>query len=124
MKSEVLTGPERRRRWSSEQKADIVAQTLAAGAKVGEIAQRYGISRGLLYTWRREAGRCSAASQLPNLVPVVMTGGDAAPSVAGRGQVATAGVIDISLPGGIRVRVRGGVEESALRTVLGALRSA
>jgi transposase len=128
MKGEVLTGPERRRRWGSEEKASIVAEVLVPGAKVSEIARRHGISRGLLYTWRREAGEYSVASSLPDLVPVVMTNAsDVAPAPARERQRAPAkpaGTIEIALPGGARVMVRGHVEERALRAVLGALRSA
>jgi transposase len=130
MKGEVLTGPERRRRWGSEEKASIVAEVLVPGAKVSEIARRHGISRGLLYTWRREAGEHSVASSLPDLVPVVMTNaGDVAPAPVParerqRAAAKPAGTIEIALPGGVRVMVRGHVEERALRAVLGALRSA
>ena len=55
MAGEVLSGPERRRRWGSEEKARLVAEIVVPGAKVTEIARRHGISRSLLYTWRREA---------------------------------------------------------------------
>jgi transposase-like protein len=75
MAGEVLSGPERRRRWGDEEKARLVAEIMAPGAKVTEIARRHGISRGLLYTWRREAGQELAregASALPDLVPVVV----------------------------------------------------
>jgi transposase len=130
MKGEVLTGPERRRRWGSEEKAGIVAAMTVPGAKVSEIARRHGISRGLLYTWRREAGQQSIASALPDLVPVVMTSAnDVTPASApARERQSTAakpaGTIEIALPSGVRVMVRGRVEERALRAVLGALRSA
>ena len=129
-KGEVLTGPERRRRWGSEEKAGIVAAMTVPGAKVSEIARRHGISRGLLYTWRREAGQQSIASALPDLVPVVMTSAnDVTPASApARERQSTAakpaGTIEIALPSGVRVMVRGRVEERALRAVLGALRSA
>jgi transposase len=129
MKAEVLVGPERRRRWGSGEKAAIVAETMAPGAKVSEIARRHGISRSLLYTWRREAGH-DAASALPDLVPVVMTNATepAAPPVPSRERPSVAGrpvgSIEIAMPSGVRVMVRGRVEERLLRAVLGALRSA
>jgi hypothetical protein len=53
--AEILTQPERRRRWTSEQKLALVAETLRPGASPTQIARRYGISTGLLYTWRRLA---------------------------------------------------------------------
>ena len=51
---ELITGPERRRRWSAEQKRAIVAASLAPGAVVTEIARRADICRGQIYRWRRE----------------------------------------------------------------------
>ena len=51
---EVITGPERRRRWSAEQKRSIVAESLAPGAVVTEIARRAEICPGQIYPWRRE----------------------------------------------------------------------
>ena len=53
---EVITGPERRRRWSAEQKRAIVAESLAPGAVVTEIARRAEIGPGQIYRWRRELG--------------------------------------------------------------------
>lgn len=75
MAGEVLSGPERRRRWGDEEKARLVAEIMVPGAKVTEIARRHGISRSLLYTWRREAERETASSggapTFPDLVPVM-----------------------------------------------------
>lgn len=51
---EVITGPERRRRWSAEQKRAIVAESVAPGAVVREIARRADICPGQIYRWRRE----------------------------------------------------------------------
>jgi hypothetical protein len=42
---EVLTGTPRRRRWSDAEKAAIVVESLAPGAKSSEIALRYGLHR-------------------------------------------------------------------------------
>jgi transposase-like protein len=53
---EVITGPERRRRWSAEQKRVIVAESLAPGAVVTEIARRLEIRPGQIYRWRRQIG--------------------------------------------------------------------
>src|SRR5215831_18161748 len=51
---EVLTGTPRRRRWRDAEKAAIVAESLASGAKTSEIALRYGLHRNQLYDWRRQ----------------------------------------------------------------------
>ena len=50
---EVITRGERRRRWSVEQKREIAAESLEPGVSPITVARRYGISSGLLYTWRR-----------------------------------------------------------------------
>src|SRR4051812_50052606 len=50
---ELITRGERRRRWSVEQKREIAAESLEAGVLPITGARRYGISSGLLYTWRR-----------------------------------------------------------------------
>ena len=53
---EFITGLERRRRWSAEQKRAIVAESLAPGAVVTEIARRAEICPGQIYRWRQEIG--------------------------------------------------------------------
>src|SRR3954447_7824388 len=55
---EMLTGPGRRRRWSAEEKARIVAETLAAGARVSEVARRWQICPQQVFGWRRQARAC------------------------------------------------------------------
>lgn len=133
MAGEVLSGPERRRRWSPEEKAKLVAAMMLPGANVTEMSRRYGISRSLLYSWRRNSlpgsGGKGEASALPELVPIMITDGAelaqqpatalARPRVGAK----LVGTIEIALPSGARVTVRGGVEERILRAVLNALRS-
>jgi transposase len=51
---DVITGPERRRRWSNEQKRAIVAASLAPGAVVSEVARRADVCPGQIYRWRQE----------------------------------------------------------------------
>ena len=55
MRVEVLGGLERRRRWSRDDKARIVEETLAPGAKVTEVARRNGVAASLVFGWRRQA---------------------------------------------------------------------
>ena len=52
---ELITGTGRRRRWSSEDKARIVVESLADGVSVSEVARRHGLSPQQLFGWRREA---------------------------------------------------------------------
>jgi transposase len=52
---ELITGIGRRRRWSSEDKARIVVESLAGDVSVSEVARRHGLSPQQLFGWRREA---------------------------------------------------------------------
>lgn len=52
---ELITGTERRRRWSDTDKARIVVESFAPGANVSELARRNGLSPQQLFAWRREA---------------------------------------------------------------------
>ena len=54
---EVFTGTGRRRTWTAEQKARIVAESYEAGDTVSAIARRHGLTAQQLFGWRREA-RC------------------------------------------------------------------
>ena len=51
---EVLSGPERRRRWSEDQKRAIVAEAFAPGASVSDVARRSDVVPGQIYRWRQE----------------------------------------------------------------------
>ena len=52
---EVISGTGRRRRFSKDDKARIIEETLAPGAVVSEIARRHGLSPQQLFGWRRQA---------------------------------------------------------------------
>jgi transposase len=138
MKAEILVGPERRRRWSAEEKARIVAEATMPDARVADLARRHGVSRSLIYTWRREARQGLAGDgvgpALPELVPVVVSSASSEPTsreaarekgrLRTNGAMKSDGAIEIVLPGEVRMTVHGRVEERTLRAVLGALRSA
>ena len=51
---QILSGPERRRRWSDEQKRSIVAAAFAPGSVVRDVARRADVSASLIYRWRRQ----------------------------------------------------------------------
>jgi transposase len=55
-KFELLSGPERRRRWSEEQKRAVVAAAFAPGAVVADVARRTDVRPGQIYRWRQELG--------------------------------------------------------------------
>src|ERR1700692_991327 len=51
---EVITGRQRRRRWTAEEKTRIVAESVGANANIWEVGRRQGVALGLLTTWRRQ----------------------------------------------------------------------
>src|SRR5579863_6862035 len=67
---EVITGKERRRRWSAEEKSKITAESLEPGANVSAVARRHGVSIGLLHYWRK-CTRDSAGDEALRFVPVM-----------------------------------------------------
>jgi transposase len=131
---ELITRGERRRRWSVEQKREIAAESLEPGISPITVARRYGISSGLLYTWRRHLleGSLGAMGQpVAKFARVeVIATADPAPAIPPVPQLAAApsdplnrpdGMIEIALPGGVSVRVDAQVDSGALRRVLAAL---
>ena len=127
---EVITGRERRRRWTAEQKREIAAESLQPGVSPIMVARRYGISSGLLYTWRQQllCGALGAvADTKPRFVRVDVVAGHPQPEVAAPITPLTAptaeldGQIEIVLSSGAKVRVDAQVNEDALRRVLAAL---
>ena len=135
-RAENLTGPERRRRWSVDQKLAIVAELARRGSSGAVVAQRYGISTGLLYTWRRQADGLQARSRslVPGFMPMVIApevdaveapGEVFAPVVVPArsegAEMSAGGVMEIELSGGRRLRVDRHVDAEALRRVLAVL---
>ena len=77
---EVITGTRRRRNWSPGEKATIVAESAEPGANISAVARRWGVHRGLLNVWRRQAGLSPVSSGRPRssppmFVPVSVAGG-------------------------------------------------
>jgi transposase len=68
---EVFTGAGRRRSWSGEEKASIIAESYGAGETVCAVARRHGLTPQQLFAWRRLARR--SGSVLPAMfVPAVV----------------------------------------------------
>lgn len=113
---EAITGVERRRRWSMEQKQAIVLESLRPGVSVLAIARKHGVGTGQLYTWRRRLrgdGPSLAVAFAQVDLPRAAVADPSAPA---------AGAIEIVLPDGTNIRVDQTVDERALRRVLRVLR--
>lgn len=112
-----------RRHWSEAQRRQIVAASYAPGASMAGVARHYDINANLLWNWRRafkQAGTLPAPVQnrVVGFAAVELVESDRSTGVAG------VGVIELSLPGGTRIRVDAAVNEQALVRVLCAVRAA
>ena len=69
--AEVLTGPQRRRRWAASEKLAMVAETCEPGMSVSLVARRHGIAPNQLFAWRRLAsqGALTATQAEEEVVP-------------------------------------------------------
>jgi transposase len=68
---EVLSGSERRRRWSVEEKLAMVRESFEPGKTVSMVARRHGVNPNQLFHWRKlhQGGSLSAVSAGEEVVP-------------------------------------------------------
>ena len=111
--SPTIVGAQRRRFWSAEEKQKIVAEALAPGASMAEVARRHDVNPNLLFTWRRKARGKQAAegSGAVKLVPVIVTP-ETTPS---------ASRMEIVLISGERILVGADADAGALARIVKAL---
>ena len=118
---EVITSVERRRHWSREDKLRIVAESAEPGRTSSQVARRYGLSSGQLFTWRRQLLAEAVANGIGDgFVPVEVA---KEPTSAALPQSVPSGdrAIEIRLPNGIVIGVSETVAVEPLRRVLAAL---
>jgi len=108
---EVITSVERRRRWSSAEKQQLVSASLEPGASVSAVARAAGIQPGQLYGWRRQLGVRARIGFAPVRI---------APEAAAAGAV-DRGMIEIEFTTGARMRITGAVDASALTAAVAVL---
>lgn len=126
IRSQVLAGPERRRRWSVEEKLRILGQCAVPGAIPSLVCREHGIGTGQLYTWCKQF----RSGELTRFAPVTVTPAlDQLPepesSVEAASPIlapAATGTIEVKLPSGVRLRLTGDIAEPLLRRVLAAFR--
>src|ERR1700722_5553919 len=131
---EVLTRAEPRRSWTAEQKREIVGESLGPDLTPSEVARKYRISSGQLYTWRqqllslpgvtvtRAPLRFAAAEQIGAL-PTLPSPPPSEPPAPRSPPPRPEGLIEIQLPCGVSLRVDAHVDGRALRRVLEVLES-
>jgi transposase len=108
---EVLAGPERRRRWSIEQKQAIVAAAFQPSAVVRDVARRADVTPSLIYRWRRDL-RAAANGFAQVLVAPAGDGITAAPPIP---------PIEVEFAGNARVRIPTSVSPALAAAVVEAL---
>jgi transposase len=70
---EIFTGAGRRRSWTEQQKATIVAESFEVGVRASHVARRHGLTPQQLFAWRREAlGKAGQAIDAPLFVPATV----------------------------------------------------
>lgn len=104
---EIFTGAGRRRIWSVEQKAAIVAESLGGVESASAVARRYGLTPPQLFAWRRQARSVSVVAKERLRFASVVVGASA---------------IEIEL-GGATIRVPSGSDAATLRAVLQAIKA-
>ena len=125
----------RRRRWTLEQKLALVEEVSRPGASVVAVADRHGMSRSLLFEWRRQAREGTMpgvvrADAAPTLVPVQIVA-DAPPqsgatiATSPRRRIArpckAATMIEVALPNGRVMRVSDAIQPDVLGRLVAAL---
>jgi len=108
----LLTGQERRRRWSPDDRQEILEAAFAPGANVSEVARRFDVSTGLLYTWRRQV---LSVKDGPAFVPATVLG------VPGSGDGGAVTIV-VDFTNGIKVRVSSGAPCDLAAAVMRALK--
>ena len=125
---ELLTGPDRRRRWSAEEKARIVAETLAPGARVADVARRWQLCSQQVFTWRRQARNdrptmapppAPSVASVPSFVPIIT---ETAAAASASAVTSTPPAIEVELAGAV-VRVSSAMDATTLTRVLRAVRA-
>ncbi len=124
MRAEILVGWERRRRWSADDKLQIVREAFAPGARVALVARRRDVSRSQIYHWRaalREGRLSDEGSDVVGFVPVEMP---TAPSVApndalpGTDSFSIGSMLEIGLAGGRCLKVPTSLPTAELRRLI------
>lgn len=124
---EVINGAMGRRRWTADERARILEETLVPGAVVSAVARRHGLTPQQLFTWRREARK--ASERVPAFVPAVVlpepAPGSELPAPPSRPKRRTRerrAAIEVDVAG-VRVMIENGASPSTIAAVIGALKA-
>ena len=111
----VMTGPERRRRWSVDERRQILGAAFSPGAVVADVSRQYEVSTSLIYKWRRDVLAARAEGQF---VPATIIDEPVTRDPQGKPEP----VICVELGGGRRVTIGAMASPSLVSATLRALR--
>jgi len=119
----VFTGVAKRRNFTAEEKARIVAESFESGDSVCSVARRHGLMAAQLFAWRKNA---RLRGEVPNvsksrLQPLGLE--IQSMNAIGERPAAEAAPIEIAI-GAMIVRVPQGFDAATLQAVLQALKAA
>jgi transposase len=123
-KVSVLSGPERRRRWTTVEKLRIVEESQAPSASVIEVARRHDVHPNLLTVWRRQArtGSLGAGQTAQQEGAMQFAAVSIAPEQpAWTARAGTGGTIEIAFATGVQLRITGAVDPATLTAAVAAL---
>jgi transposase len=125
---EVINGAMGRRRWSADDRARILEETLAPGAVVSAVARRHGLRPQQLFTWRREARKRLEAEVPPDFVPAIVVtqepmAAEPKPRVLRQARRRRSAAIEMEASG-VMVRIVDGTSPATIAAVIHALKAA
>ncbi|MGH6878629.1 MAG: IS66-like element accessory protein TnpA [Rhizomicrobium sp.] len=113
----LITGEERRRRWSGEARARILAAIDEPGAVIAEVSRREDVCTSLIYKWRREARSAANTSRFARVIVE-----DTLPAPSSPPNEPEPGVILVQMKDA-RVRIGANAPPALITATLKALRS-
>ena len=126
----VLSGPERRRRWTTAEKLRLVEETLTPEANIAAVARQHDLHPNLLHAWRQQARSGALAAHIKSKPTPGQSAGFVAvrlaperPVVAATPAPSGAGLIEVEFANGSRIRVTGAVDPAILVGVLAVMAS-
>ena len=116
----ILTGPERRRRWSAEDRLRILRAAFSPGAVVADVARQYDVCTTLIYKWRQNARAVAEPSQFASVVMADEPSSQAFPTRPASGRAAAI-TVDLGQRG--RVSIEATASPALVTATLRALRA-
>ena len=109
----MMTGPQRRRRWSDAEREEVLEAVFAPGAVVADVARKFDVATSMIYKWRRE----HAAQSQPAFLPAMIVGAPGGTEASGG-----RGAIVVHLADGARVVISADAPAALVSATLKALR--